>query len=637
MYEGVGRTLIASAHRWWEIIKLLPVAGYGLVVVGGLVNVAIGALPLGFLVGTSVMVERVPEIAATVRGGQSHWAPVLVALVLSVTALVLQNLFTPAQAALGELVTRRVDGNVSRRLMRAALALAPMEVLDSEDVLDKLSEARDSLQESSLTPGSAVAGLLALIARYTQLLGAVLIVALVLGPVWGAVICVSALVARVGNRGGLTRWSLTMRGWARGVRRRMRYVYDCGIDVRLAKEMRLLGMLGWWTGRADQESNAFHARLWRERRQLFFAPFLFFTALVLAGTVATLVALEADATGGRLDVLRFVLAVQAVLIPLRFGVFFPEADVQTQYGMVAWEAMREVEERFSSGGKRHTGSLTAEQLPRRSVRFEGVSFAYPGSERLVLDRLDLELPAGTSTAIVGFNGAGKTTAVKLLACLYHPSAGRITVDGTDLSALDMRSWQRRLAVIFQDFVRYELDAATNISFGAPRLRTAGGGDLDDGTDLALRQAADAGGASDIIASLPERFATLLSSRYTGGVDLSGGQWQRIALARALYRVKAGASVLVLDEPTAQLDVRAEVAFFDRFLDLTEGLTTLVISHRFSTVRRAQRIVVLEHGRVAEQGTHDELLSLGGRYAELFDLQARRFTAGETEPDQELDG
>ena len=274
------------------------------------------------------------------------------------------------------------------------------------------------------------------------------------------------------------------------------------------------------------------------------------------------------------------------------------------------------------------------QLCVQLKRFERVSFRYPGSAALVLDQVELELPAGTSTALVGLNGAGKTTLVKLLARLYDVSAGRISVDGVDLRELEPRAWQRRLAVIYQDFVRYELDAATNIGLGAPRM-------LDDGERL--RRALDWAGATEVVEGLPRGLDTILSSRYTGGVDLSGGQWQRIALARALFAVGAGASVLVLDEPTSQLDVRAEVAFFDRFLELTRGLATLVISHRFSTVRRADQIAVLERGRIGERGTHDELIRRGGRYAELFHLQARRFAeegmreTEEAEADEEHDG
>jgi ATP-binding cassette subfamily B protein len=352
-----------------------------------------------------------------------------------------------------------------------------------------------------------------------------------------------------------------------------------------------------------------------------------YSLVVLAGAVIVLVILRDTADGGRLSVLGLSLAMQAILIPLRFGDFFPEADAQTQYGMQAHDAIVKVERAAAARaiGRARPGDQVrpAGEVPVSGIAFEKVSFAYSGSDRDILDELDLEFPAGTSTAIVGFNGSGKTTLVKLLSRLHEPTGGRITVDGTALTEFDIRSWQRRLAVIYQDYVRYELDAAANIALGAPDRM---------GDTAALEKACEWACATEVTGTLPEGLATILSSRYTGGVDLSGGQWQRIALARAMFAVQAGASVLVLDEPTAQLDVRAEVAFFDRFLELTCGLTTVIISHRFSTVRRADRIVVLEGGRIAEQGSHSELLTAGGRYAELFEMQARRFT-GSPEPDK----
>jgi ATP-binding cassette subfamily B protein len=216
---------------------------------------------------------------------------------------------------------------------------------------------------------------------------------------------------------------------------------------------------------------------------------------------------------------------------------------------------------------------------------------------------------------VGENGAGKTTLVKLICRLYEPTGGRITVDGADLAELAPAEWHRRVAAIFQDFARYQLSARDNVSMGAPWLA----GDMDK-----LRAAARRAGALDLIEALPRGWDTVLSRAYEGGVDLSGGQWQRIALARAMFAVEGGARVLILDEPTASLDVRAEAELYDRFLEITEGLTTVLISHRFSTVRRADRIVVLEGGRLVESGSHGELMEEGGRYAAMFRVQAERF-------------
>lgn len=210
---------------------------------------------------------------------------------------------------------------------------------------------------------------------------------------------------------------------------------------------------------------------------------------------------------------------------------------------------------------------------------------------------------------------GKTTLVKLLCRFYDPTSGRITVDGTDLRQLDPAGWHGRLAGVFQDFVRYPLSARDNVALSSAV------------TDDALGRAAERAGISDVVEALPERWETPLTRRFIGGAELSGGQWQRVALARALLAVQAGAGVLVLDEPTAQLDARAEAELYDQFLDLTRGVTTVVVSHRFSTVRRAERIAVLHDGHVTELGSHDELVALGGRYAAMFNIQAARFARG----------
>ena len=574
-------------------------------------NLVIGVLPLGFVVGTSVAIGRVAG------AGRVVWGGVLLAVGLAVVALLLQSVLSPFQAAFAELISRRVDGACARRLMRAALTEAPFGLLEQPDVLDKMGDARRGLTEYPATPGAAVAGLIALIARYAQLAGGVVVTGVVLGPVAALVITATALVARFGERGIQARYSL-LASRSAAARRKAYYILDTGSSLAAAKEIRVLGTLPWWRERGDRDSGSYLRPLWRARRRIRLVPVTVYSLVVLAGTAAVLVMLRDAAGRGGLSVLGLSLALQAVLIVLRFGVYFPEADYQTLDGMRARDSMLEIERAAAarrSQGQQRPGGRQAGQVPVSGIAFEKVSFAYPGSGRNVLRELDMEFPAGTSTAVVGLNGAGKTTLVKLLSGLYEPTGGRITVDGAALEELEARSWQRRLAVIYQDYVRYELDVAANIGLGAP-------GHLGD--TQALERAIERAGAAEVTAVLPDGLATVLSSRYSGGVDLSGGQWQRIALARALFAVQAGASVLVLDEPTAQLDARAEVAFFDRFLELTRGLTTVVISHRFSTVRRADRIAVLDGGRITEHGSHEELMTAGGQYAELFELQARRF-------------
>ena len=246
---------------------------------------------------------------------------------------------------------------------------------------------------------------------------------------------------------------------------------------------------------------------------------------------------------------------------------------------------------------------------REGFRFEHVGFRYPGSERWILRDLSFELRAGEALALVGENGAGKTTLVKLLARLYDPTEGRILLDGHDLREYDLDEVRANIGVIFQDFVRYHLTAAENIAVGR----------IDEREDRPrIEGAAQRSLADTVIEKLPEGYEQIVGRRFKTGVDLSGGEWQKVALGRAYMR---DAQLLILDEPTAALDARAEYEVFQRFKDLTEGKSAVLISHRFSTVRMADRILVLGDGQLEELGTHEELLAAGGRYAELFELQA----------------
>jgi ATP-binding cassette subfamily B protein len=253
--------------------------------------------------------------------------------------------------------------------------------------------------------------------------------------------------------------------------------------------------------------------------------------------------------------------------------------------------------------------------PREALRFENVHFHYPSATHDVLSGVDLELRAGTSTAIVGVNGAGKSTLVSLISRLRDPTSGLITVDGVDVGSLDAQRWQQAVAIMPQEPARYPVSAYDNIVFGALEFA-----DDRDGVDEVARLS----GFDEVLPTLPRGWDTILSRELPRGVDLSGGQWQRLALARALFATRHGARLLVLDEPTAALDVRSEAAFYGRFLEITHGLTTVVISHRFGTVRRADTICVLDGGRITERGTHDELLARPGTYAAMYGMQAARF-------------
>jgi ATP-binding cassette, subfamily B, bacterial len=258
------------------------------------------------------------------------------------------------------------------------------------------------------------------------------------------------------------------------------------------------------------------------------------------------------------------------------------------------------------------GAVPAPRPIRDGLLFEGVSFAYPGNSRRVLDGLNLRISIGERVALVGDNGQGKTTIVKLLARLYDPTAGRILLDGVDLRDYDIDDVHKEIGVIFQDFMRYEMTARQNIAVGRMEIAAR-----DADIELAARKSL----ANVAISRLPLGYEQLLGRRFEGGVDLSGGEWQKMALARAYLR---DAQLLILDEPTAALDARSEYDVFQRFAELTTSKTTLLISHRFSTVRMADRIVVLANGRVAEQGSHRALLAKGGRYAEMFELQASSY-------------
>jgi ATP-binding cassette subfamily B protein len=352
--------------------------------------------------------------------------------------------------------------------------------------------------------------------------------------------------------------------------------------------------------------------IWRQRGGRTLPTYAALLALTGA-TFAACALLGADAVRHVVSIGAAVIFLRAVTIVGRTSTL-GQQEMQIAYGLSALPAVAAVERAVArtavlDGAPPPVGQRGAQ------ITFEGVAFRYPGTETPVLKGLDLSIPPSRSLAVVGANGAGKTTLVKLACRFYDPDQGAVRVDGIDLRRLDAHSWQRQVAAVFQDFQRFELPARDNIGFGATALA---------GDQEALEHAAAAAGILGRIRSLPSGWDTPLARHLAGGADLSGGEWQRVALARAMLAVEAGARLLILDEPTASLDIRAEAVFYSRFLELTREVTTIVVSHRFSTVRRADLICVLDNGAVAELGSHEQLMAADGRYARMYAAQSARF-------------
>ena len=592
-------------------LRLLPETSAPLTLSVVLMVTLSALLPAAFALASGALVGSVDDAVA--GGWSSPAGRRLIAAIVAVVALFVgQQLSGPALRSLAESLGRRVEGRLRTRVMRSTLAPAGVAHLEDPAVVDRVAEAQ-SVGTGQTTVRDAVVGLAAVTAN--SLAGVLAAVVLASYRWWVAAGLLAVYVAMTWVRAGQLRRTVgALRGHARRFRRSS-YFRDLALTPGPAKEVRIFGMGPWVGDRFVEEWDLAMAGFSKDRPRGRWVPPA--CAVLVGGALGvTYALLGRSAARGEISLGELTTFFGAATgVAAVYGVGMDNLNIS--YGTAAVPAALDLERTVAEPRFQLGGTGAADGLPRSGIRFVGVSFRYPGRPVPVFDHLDLDIPAGRSLAIVGANGAGKTTLVKLLTRLYDPTGGRILVDGVDLAGIDARAWQRRIAAIFQDFVHYELSVADNVGFGA--LEHAG-------DRRALAGAAARAGADDIVGRLPAGWDTVLSRRTAGGVELSGGQWQRVALARAMFAVDAGASLLVLDEPTAAVDVRAEAEFYARFLQLTRGITTIVISHRFSTVLQADRIVVIEDGRVSETGDHTSLLSAGGRYAKMFRLQVAHLDA-----------
>ena len=567
------------AVAWWAILGLR------------------GVLPAGFAVSIGVLVGAVQD-GATLTGP----------LVAMGIVFVLLQVLTPLHLAVGYNLGDRTAAWLYDVLTDACVAPPGIGHLEDPELGSDLTVAREFDLGMTGPPLSISMDFIAgsLVEMVAGLASSAVLFAyawwapFVLGGGWLATHCLLRESAI---------WRDRNTDEVRTAQRDADYAYRLAVDPPAAKELRLFGLAGWTIDRFLDRRTTLH-RLQYEATRLRERSVLASVAVVGVANVAVFWALAADTVAGRVDLGQTVTFAQAAVGASLIA--FGGLNWALDGASAPVAATSRLKAAMGPKGALARGARAADGLPSVDLRFRDVTFAYPADPTaVVLDGFDLTIPAGSSLAIVGQNGAGKTTLAKLLCRLYDPQQGRIEVDGVDLREVDLAAWRQRVTAVFQDFIRFELSLRDNVApAGAP----------DDVVRAALAEA----GAADL-ADLD----TPLAKGYAGGTDLSGGQWQRVALARALCAVHLGAGVVLLDEPTAQLDVRGEAEIFERVLAATRHCTTILVSHRFSTVRQADRICVLEHGRVVELGTHAELMALGGRYRTMFDLQAERF-GGEAE-------
>ncbi len=584
------------ARNEWAFFAVLPRADGALAAGWWAILILRGVLPALFAVAMGILIPAIQD-----------GTPLAAPLGLIGVVFLLFQVLTPIHQAIGANLGDRTAAWLYDRLTDASIAPPGMGHLEDASLSADLSMARDFDLGMTGPPMSVSVDFIA--AGLIELVGGLACACVLFAYAWWAPLV-------LGGGWLATHWLLRESAiWrdrntdeVRGAQRDAEYAYRLAVDPAPAKELRLFGLPDWVLDRFVARRTRLHA-LQFEATRLREKSVLWSVTIVTAANVVVFWSMAADVQEGALSLGELVVYAQSAVGASMIA--FGGLNWALDGAAAPVAAVLRLQPAMAAAGALPPGTRPADGLPQRSIRFRGVTFAYPGGAP-VLDGFDLTIPAGSSLAIVGQNGAGKTTLAKLLCRLYDPQSGAIEIDGIDLRQLDLDAWRHRVAAVFQDFVRFELPLRDNVApAGAP--------------DAAIRSALTAAGAANLAA-----LDTVLARGYEGGTDLSGGQWQRVALARALCAVELGAGLVLLDEPTAQLDVRGEAEIFERILSATRRATTILVSHRFSTVRQADRICVLERGRVVELGTHDALMALGGRYRTMFDMQAQRFNAGEDE-------
>ena len=588
--------LAITERKEWKFFSVLPKASAGLAAAWWAGLLFLGLLPAAFAVAMGVLI-------AAVRSGYSLVMPLAFAGGIFLVLQVLNPIHRAVSSNLGD----RTAAWLYDLLTEACVRPNGIGHLEDSALTTDLTVARDFDLGMTGPPLSIAMDFIAsgMITMVTGLASAAIVGAY---HWWAGVALAGAWLAThyLLRESGVWRDRNTPE--VRGAQRDAEYAYRLAVDPPASKELRLFGLAGWMLERFVQRRTRLHelqylATRMRER------PLAGSILLVLAANVAIFWSISSAAAAHQISLGEAVTFLQSAVgvSAIAFGGLNWALDGASA-PVAAVLRLRGATER---AGKLPSGKEAAEGKPAREIRLRDVTFAYSGGAP-VLEHFDLTIPAGTSLAIVGQNGAGKTTIAKLLCRLYDPQEGTIEIDSVDLRDFDLESWRSRITAVFQDFIRFELPMRDNVApSGAP--------------ERLIYEALESAGAENL-ASLDR----VLAKGYADGTDLSGGQWQRVALARALLAVKTGAGVVLLDEPTAQLDVRGEAEIFERLLAATRHCTTILISHRFSTVRHADRICVLEQGHVVELGTHEELMALHGRYRTMFDLQAQRFQEADEE-------